>query len=226
MSSDEKAPEWAEERKVKKPRVRRVRPGLPRIPECRTDERKARVRGVIERRQRDLRLIVANIHDPHNVSAILRSCDAFGVNAVDLYYTDTMFPNLGKKSSASAKKWVEQKRHADPAALIGGLRGRGYQILSTGFSERAKPLMDWDLTLPTAIMLGNEHRGVDPELDALVPDQIFIPMMGMVQSLNVSVAAAVILYEAFRQRRAAGLYDTPSYSEEEMEAMAEAWCRK
>jgi len=222
---DTKIEPWAEPRKAKK-RVRRTRSSVQKIPQCRTDERKARVRRVVERRQRDLRLIVANVHDPHNVSAMLRSCDAFGVNAVDLYYTDTKFPNLGKKSSASAKKWVEQRRHTEPSVLIGGLRSKGYQILSTGFSERAQPLTAWDLTKPTAIMLGNEHRGVDPELDALVPDQIFIPMMGMVQSLNVSVAAAVILYEAFRQRDAAGMYDLPAYDPDEIDAMVEDWCRR
>lgn len=198
----------------------------PKIPECRTERRIERVREVVRRRRRDLRLVLANIHDPHNVSAILRSCDAFGVGEVDLYYTDTAFPNLGAKSSASAKKWVARKRHADAAALVGGLRGQGYQILSTGFSETARPLMDWDMTGPTAIMLGNEHRGVDPELDALVPDQIYVPMMGMVQSLNVSVAAAVILYEAFRQRFVLGAYERPDYSEEELEAIVRDWCAR
>ena len=199
---------------------------MKKLPQCRTDERVERVRRVVERRQGDLRLVLANIHDPHNVSAILRSCDAFGVNEVDLYYTDTAFPNLGRKSSASAKKWVSRTRHNDAGALIGGLRGRGYQILSTGFSETAKPLTEWDMTGPTAIMLGNEHRGVDPELDALAPDQIYVPMMGMVQSLNVSVAAAVILYEAFRQRFTRGMYDTPSYPPEAIEEMVLDWCSR
>jgi len=197
-----------------------------KIPECRTDRRKERIRRVVERRQKDLRLLLANIHDPHNVSAILRSCDAFGVNEVDLYYTDTAFPNLGKKSSASAKKWVARHRHSDSAALIGGLREQGYQILSTGFSETARSLMEWDMTKPTVVMLGNEHRGVDPELDALVPDQIYVPMMGMVQSLNVSVAAAVILYEAFRQRQVLGMYDTPAYSPEKVDDMVRDWCAR
>lgn len=199
---------------------------MRKIPQCRTPERKARMRHVIERRQSDLSLVLANIWDPHNVSAILRSCDAFGVPKVHLYYTDTAFPNIGRKSSGSAKKWIDMQRHTDPAAMIGGMRAEGYQILSTGFSDKAKPVMDYDLTIPTVIMLGNEHRGVDPELDALVPDQIYIPMQGMVQSLNVSVAAAVTLYEASRQRLAKGMYDNPSYDEETVEAMVEDWCSR
>ncbi|GAB6176328.1 RNA methyltransferase [Desulfobaculum senezii] len=199
---------------------------MKKIPQCRTPERKAKMRYVLEHRQKDLSLIMANIWDPHNVSAILRSCDAFGVPRVHLYYTDTAFPNIGRKSSGSARKWVECVRHSSAESLVGGLRADGYQILSTGFSETARPLMDYDLTQPTVFMLGNEHRGVDPELDALVPDQIYIPMQGMVQSLNVSVAAAVIMYEAYRQRMAKGMYDQPTYDPETLEEMVEDWCTK
>lgn len=199
---------------------------MEKIPQCRTERRKARLMNAIRHRQKDLRMIVANIHDPHNVSAILRSCDAFGVNQMELYYTDTAFPNMGRKSSASARKWVNQVRHTSAKEMIGGLRADGFQILTTGFSEKAKSVLEWDLTKPTAIVLGNEHRGVDPELDALAPDQIYIPMHGMVQSLNVSVAAAVILYEAFRQRQAVGMFDEPTYSPEEVDAMFDEWGRK
>jgi tRNA (guanosine-2'-O-)-methyltransferase len=225
MHDDDTTPA-PEVRKKERTRVRRTRSAVKRIPECRTDDRKARVRQVLERRQKDLRLVLTNIHDPHNVSAILRSCDAFGVNEIDLFYTDTAFPNLGAKSSASARKWVARRRHTDAQAMVADLRARGFQLLSTGFSGTARPLTHWDLTRPTAILLGNEHRGVSPELEALVPDQIFIPMMGMVQSLNVSVAAAVILYEAFRQRNAAGMYDHPSFSAAEIEALEREWCAR
>ena len=189
----------------------------------RTPERSQRILSVLEKRQKDLTVVLNNIHDPHNVSAILRSCDAFGVAEVHLLYTDTAFPTLGRKSSASAKKWVDIKRHASARAMVESLRGQGRQVLATGFGPSAKPLMDWDLTVPTAIILGNEHSGVAEELAALVPDQIYIPMQGMVQSLNVSVAAAVTLYEAFRQRRAKGLYDAPCLTPEEIEAKYQVW---
>ncbi|NJB67104.1 tRNA (guanosine-2'-O-)-methyltransferase [Desulfobaculum xiamenense] len=199
---------------------------MRKFAQCRTPERRDRMRSVLERRQNDLSLILANIWDPHNVSAILRSCDAFGVPRVHLYYTDTAFPNIGRKASGSAKKWVECQRHTNAEALIGGLRAEGYQILSTGFSETARPLMDCDLTLPTVIMLGNEHRGVDAELDRLAADQVYIPMQGMVQSLNVSVAAAVTLYEAYRQRMAKGMYDQPTYDSETLDKMVDEWCTR
>jgi tRNA (guanosine-2'-O-)-methyltransferase len=188
-----------------------------------TEERKKRIDGVLARRQKDLTLVMDNIWDPHNVSAVLRSCDAFGVAGVHLYYTDSQWPDLAKKTSGSAKKWIELTRHVDAADMVGHLKAQGTRILRTGFSESARPVMDFDFTKPTAIILSNEHRGTSPELAELAPDEIYIPMQGMVQSFNVSVAAAIILYQAFVQRDAAGMYDNPSYSREEMESLKTEW---
>ena len=192
----------------------------------RTPERQNRIREVLAKRQADFSLVLNNIHDPHNVSAVLRSCDAFGIDQVHLLYTTSAFPVLGKKSSASAKKWIQIKRHSSAGELIRELRSLGRQVLATGFGPGAKPLEAWDLSLPTAVILGNEHSGVEEELDRLVPDQVYIPMQGMVQSLNVSVAAAIISFEAFRQRQAKGMYDSPSLSPEEIEARYQVWIKK
>ncbi|NCC25553.1 MAG: tRNA methyltransferase [Deltaproteobacteria bacterium] len=194
----------------------------PKFP---TDERKARIREVLSRRQPDLTLVLNNIHDPHNVSAILRSCDAFGVFGVHLLYTSEVFPTLGHKSSASARKWIQTECHADPASLAGRLHRDGFSVLATGFSPRSAPLNEINFTRPTAVILGNEHRGVDPEFAPLVDGEIFIPMQGMVQSLNVSVAAALILYEAWRQRSAAGFFDRPRFDAQDMETLFEEWCQ-
>lgn len=188
-----------------------------------TEKRKKRIDAVLAKRQKDLTMVMDNIWDPHNVSAVLRSCDAFGVAGVHLYYTTSQWPDLGKKSSASAKKWIQRTRHIDPKAMVDQLRADGGQVLRTGFSETARPVMDFDFTGPTAIILSNEHRGTSPELAELVPDEIYIPMQGMVQSFNVSVAAAIILYQAFSQRQAAGLYDEPTFSSEELEALKSEW---
>jgi tRNA (guanosine-2'-O-)-methyltransferase len=192
----------------------------------RTPERRARLAGVLRRRQPDLTLVLANIHDPHNVSAIYRSCDASGVGRVHLYYTDTPFPVLGGRSSASARKWVESVRHADSANLLRALRAGNMQILATGFSEASVPLRHWDFTRPTAVMLGNEHRGVDRALRNLADGELHIPMYGMMQSFNVSVAAAIILAEAVRQREEAGMYAAPRMDEAALDAKLEAWLRK
>lgn len=193
---------------------------------CITDRRRDRIREVLAKRQKDLTLVIDNIWDPHNVSAILRSCDAFGVATVHLYYTNEAFPEIGRKSSASARKWVVRRRHDDAAAMAAELKGQGMRILATGFTEQAKPLTEWDLSAPTAVILSNEHDGVRPDLLPHCDGMIYIPMMGMVQSFNVSVAAAIILYESWRQRSAKGLYDRPGFSDEELGAMYRDWCSR
>ena len=121
----------------------------------RTEQRIKRIREVLEKRQNDLTLVINNIHDPHNVSAILRSCDAFGVPRVHLLYTCNVFPALGKKSSASAKKWVDRINHLSVAGLTKNLGSQGFSLVRTGFSSAAVPVHNWDFTKPTAVILGN-----------------------------------------------------------------------
>lgn len=179
---------------------------------------------VLQRRQPDLTLVLANIHDPHNVSAIYRSCDAFGLQAVHLYYTNTPFPVLSGKSSASARKWVESVRHSDVASLQQGLAGM--QILATMCTPEARPLREWDFTKPTAIIMGNEHSGVDENLLSMATGQLYIPMHGMIQSFNVSVAAAIILSEAARQREQIGMFSTPQLPPQVLDAKLEEWLAK
>ncbi len=181
---------------------------------------------VLSQRQTDLTLVLANIHDPHNVSAIYRSCDAFGVPEVHLYYTDTAFPVLAAKTSASARKWVGSVRHHDAKSMIGELKGKGMTVYATSCSPESRPVSEYDLSAPSAVIMGNEHSGVAPELAALVDAELYIPMYGMIQSFNVSVAAAVILAEASRQRLAKGMYDAPRYSENELAALVENWSKK
>jgi tRNA (guanosine-2'-O-)-methyltransferase len=189
-------------------------------------ERAAKIRNVLARRQKGLTLALANIHDPHNVSAIYRSCDAFGVPQVHLYYTDTPFPALGERSSASARKWVSSVRHTAPEEFMAALKAQGMRVYAASCSVASRPVGELNFTLPTAFILGNEHRGVDAELLPHVDGEVHIPMYGMIQSFNVSVAAAILLAEASRQRRAAGMYERPSYSEEELAALYDEWAAK
>lgn len=100
------------------------------------------------------------------------------------------------------------------------------QILATGFSDQAKTLDTWDLAKPTAIILGNEHRGLSPELSSLTDGELYIPMQGMVQSLNVSVAAAIILYESWRQRKEKGMLEQPSFDPGTLERLFRQWSKK
>lgn len=191
-----------------------------------TPRRLAKMKSVLARRQPDLTLVLSNIHDPHNVSAIYRSCDAFGIKNVHLHYTKTAFPILGRKSSASARKWVDTIRHKNSGEMFAELRKEKFQVLATSFSDTAKSLWEWNFLRPTAIILGNEHEGVEEDLLARADGEIYIPMLGMIQSLNVSVAAAVILAEAARQRMAAGWYDKSRMESEVYRANLENWLQR
>jgi len=191
-----------------------------------TEHRKKRILEVISRRQADLTLVMDNIHDPHNVSAVLRSCDAFGIGQVHLYYTQEAFPRPGSKSSASARKWVDLHRHSRAEDLIAQLQAQSMTVLGASCSPQAVPIHTLDLTRPTAIVFGNEHRGLSPELMPKLDSEVFIPMQGMVQSLNVSVAAAIFLYESWRQRYLQGMYQSPSLDDKALDRLFVQWTEK
>ncbi len=189
-----------------------------------TPEREEKIKRILNHRQHDLTLVLANIHDPHNVSAIYRSADAFGVNKVHLYYTDTAFPVLAKKTSASARKWVETHRHASKESLLESLKD--YSLLATACTPISKSMYEYDMTKPTAIIMGNEHSGVPEELLEHIDGEIYIPMFGMIQSFNVSVAAALLLGEASRQRQAAHMYDKSSMPKADYDKKLAEWLEK
>ena len=175
-------------------------------------ERTEKVRLTLERRQPALTVVLENIHDPHNVSAILRSCDAVGVLKVHLVYTLEQFPNVAHTPSAGTHKWLDFSRHDSIRSCYKALREDGFQILATRIEPEAASLYDKDLTLPTAFVLGNEHRGISDDAASLADALLYIPMMGMAESLNVSVATAVCLFEAMRQRTESGMYASPQLS--------------
>ncbi len=192
----------------------------------RTEKRILKLRSALERRQPDLTIVMENIHDPHNVSAMLRSADAVGVMQVQLLYTFEKFPKIGKKSSASAWKWIERRQYRTTEECYTALRSEGYAIYATHLGVDSRSLYELDLTKPAALVFGNEHRGVSDEAAALADGNFVIPMNGMIQSLNVSVACAVSLYEAFRQRWAAGQYEKAKFSASRFEELMKVWERK
>ena len=167
-----------------------------------------------------------NIHDPHNVSAILRTCDAVGVDSVSLLYHIEKFPKIGKKSSASAGKWVKREKYTSVEVCFNSLKKANYKIYSSYIGKGTKNLFDLDLSEKVALVMGNEHRGISEEVIKNSDELFFIPMYGMVQSLNVSVATAISLYEAMRQRMRSGLYGKTSLTEEEFNNRLEEWITK
>ncbi|MBV6479915.1 MAG: tRNA (guanosine(18)-2'-O)-methyltransferase [Ignavibacteria bacterium] len=183
-----------------------------------TPKRFSRLKEVTQRRQKYLTVVLENIHDPHNVSAILRTADAVGIDKVYLIYNSSKFPKIGKTSSASAKKWIELKKYSVVEECFLDLRKEKFKIYSTSFSSKSKSysLYDLNFTGKTAFVFGNEHSGVSEEVSMLADKNFIIPMYGMVQSLNVSVAAAICFYEALRQREIRGMYGKSNYSKKEL----------
>jgi tRNA (guanosine-2'-O-)-methyltransferase len=191
-----------------------------------TPRRLARLRGTLARRQPDLAVVVENVHDAHNVSAMLRSCDAVGADGAHLVYTDEELPEINRVVSASAQRWLELRQHASIAECYAALRAQGLTIYATHLSAASLELYELDLTRPCAFVFGNESRGVSAEALDGADAAIIIPMLGMVESLNVSVACSVTLYEALRQRRAAGFYVTPRLSPAQLDTRLRAWLER
>lgn len=191
----------------------------------RTERRQSRIDQVLVHRQPDLTVVLENVHDPHNVSAVLRSCDAVGVLRVHAVYSVEEPPDteFARTTSASAAKWVEVERHRSIADCYATIRRRGLTIVATSVQAGSIDLYEHDLCAPTALVFGNEMRGISDEAAQRADHLLSIPMMGMVQSLNISVACAVVLYEALRQRRGAGYYDQPQLSSEEIATLRNDW---
>jgi tRNA (guanosine-2'-O-)-methyltransferase len=191
-----------------------------------TERRKNKIIEVVNHRQNSLHLVLENIHDPHNVSAIFRTCDAVGIPKVSLIYNYEKFPKIGKKSSASAFKWVEKEKYNSVNECYSNLRSNGFQIYASTLKPNSKNLFDLNLSNKTAIVMGNEHRGISDEAAEEADELFFIPMFGMVQSLNVSVAAAITLYEAARQRKLKGMYEKSDLPEELLQLRLNEWLTK
>ncbi|KXI26914.1 tRNA (guanosine(18)-2'-O)-methyltransferase TrmH [Paraglaciecola hydrolytica] len=180
-------------------------------------ERYQRISTFADLRQADLTVCLEQVHKPHNVSAVLRSCDAVGIHTVHAVATDE---NVMRKDTAmGAEDWVFTQRHGSIQAAVEHFHQQKMQVLVTHLDDEAVDFREIDYTLPTAIILGQEKFGATPEALALADKKIIIPMVGMVQSLNVSVAAALVLYEAQRQRQQAGLYQRNQLSFEQRQIL-------
>ena len=171
-----------------------------------TPERVARLDAVLARRQPDLTVFAENLHKPKNFSAMVRNCDAVGINEMHVLPGED---DLRKhwKTSQGAEKWMRIKTHAHSEDACTYLKSKGCLLVAAHLSETAVDFQSVDYTQPIAIVLGTELFGVSDTTLSLVDQQISIPMMGVSQSLNVSVACAIVLYEAQRQRQTAGMYD-------------------
>ena len=175
-----------------------------------TEERLEKFERVVSNRQLDLTIILENVHDPHNIGAVLRSCDSVGICEIFILYTEDRLGEdqieLGKRSSSGARKWLDVHYYTDIEACFRHVRQNYQTILSTHLSESSKSLHELDLNQSVALLFGNEKDGLSQEALSYSDGNFTIPQVGMVESLNISVACAVTIYEAFRQRLVAGRY--------------------
>jgi len=189
-----------------------------------TPERKAKLESVLSKRQNDITIVLENVFDPHNISAVMRTCDAVGVQ--ELYVLNTKIPRhkkWGPKSSSSAAKWLTVHQFENAAECFSELRKKYIKILTTHLSTDALNLYEIDLAQPVALVFGNEHSGVSEEIRSLADGNFKIPQVGIIRSLNISVACAVTLYEAYRQKTIAGHYDKTKLNAEVLKNLMDQW---
>ena len=192
-----------------------------------TPERYDKLISVLNKRQGDITIVLENVFDPHNISAVMRTCDAVGVQ--DIYILNTKIPphkKWGQKSSSSAAQWLTVYQYENAAECFSSLRNRYSSILTTHLSGDAVGLYQLDLTKSIALVFGNEHSGVSDEIREMADGNFMIPQVGIIQSLNISVACAVTLYEAFRQKNLAGHYDQRRLDDIRYSELLDEWSFK
>ena len=189
-----------------------------------TPERRNKLTTVLEKRQPDLTVVLENVFDPHNISAVMRTCDAVGVQEV--YIITNKIPRhkkWGARSSSSAAKWLTVHQFESAEECFAELRKKYSKILTTHLSSDAVNLYEVNMTEPIALVFGNEHSGVSDEIRAMADGNFIIPQAGIIQSLNISVACAVTLYEAYRQKSLAGHYNRDNMDNAMKQELLKQW---
>lgn len=194
-------------------------------------ERLQKFRRVVSQRQTDLTVILENVTDMHNIGAVLRSCDSVGITEIFVLNTEAHLATdqiiIGKKTASGARKWVDVHYYTDPTACFKHVRQKCQVVLSTSLGKNATGLFELDLTESVAFLFGNEHAGLSAEVAKFADGNFTIPQVGMVESLNISVACAVTLYEAYRQRKLKGFYGkNPTLAEAAETALLEEYVKR
>ena len=171
-----------------------------------TEQRLHKLKRIAQQRQAGLTVVIEDVFDPHNLGAIARSCDAFGVQELNVIFeTHPEFDpkEVGKNSSTATNKWLNYRIHHSAETALRTLKAEGWQLVATVLDPNAESIYEVDLCQPKlAILLGNEKTGLSQEAIALADRRVTIPMRGIAQSMNVSVTAALLLFEVTRQRHA------------------------
>ncbi len=189
-----------------------------------TPERRERLLSVLRKRQPDLTVVLENVFDPHNISAVMRTCDAVGIQEV--YVLTNKIPKhkkWGTRSSSSAAKWLTVHQYEGAELCFADIRKKYEKIYTTHLSSDAVSLYEINFTGSVALVFGNEHNGVSEEIRAMADGNFLIPQMGIIQSLNISVACAVSIYEALRQKTVAGHYQQQRLDEGTFNTLLDEW---
>jgi tRNA (guanosine-2'-O-)-methyltransferase len=189
-----------------------------------TPERREKLLSVIKKRQDNLAIVLENVQDPHNISAVMRTCDAVGVQEV--YVLNTKIPKhkkFGPKSSSSAAKWLTVHQYDNVEACFNDVRKKYSLILTTHLDNGSIELYQIDFTKSIALVFGNEHSGVSEDIRRFADGNFVIPQVGIIRSLNISVACAVTLYEAYRQKMQAGHYNEKLLNGKHVEQLMNEW---
>jgi tRNA (guanosine-2'-O-)-methyltransferase len=189
-----------------------------------TPERREKLLRVLQKRQTNLTVVLENVFDPHNETAVMRTCDSIGIQ--DIFIINNRKPPKrawGFRSGGSAKKWLTIHQYTHAEECIKEIRSRYSKILTTHLGSDSVGLYDIDFTESIALVFGNERFGVSEEVRALADGNFVIPQVGIIQSLNISVACAITIYEAYRQKVQAGHYDKQNLSNEKLHQLYSEW---
>lgn len=190
-----------------------------------TKERIKKAKQVLSLRQPDLRVALEEVTNTHNASAVVRTCDAAGIMHVEIISASgEPFP-VNRAISTRAEKWLRFNYYSSTSECLKHLKDEGFTIAATHLSEEAIPYTSLDYTEPTVIVFGNESEGISEEALKLSDHVIKIPMVGMVQSLNLSVSVGIILYEAMKQRQDKGYYANSRLSSDEFQSFLNQWLK-
>ena len=189
-----------------------------------TPQRYNRLTSVLNHRQPDLTVVLENVFDPHNVSAVMRTCDAVGIQ--DVYILNDRIPphkKWGYRSSSTAAEWLSVHQFTEAEACFEEIKKKYQKIYTSHLGENSSDVFKMDLTESVALVFGNETFGVSDHIRKYSDGDFIIPQVGIIKSLNISVACAVTLYEAFRQKTEKGHYEKSRLEPTDLQKLQTEW---
>lgn len=187
-----------------------------------TPERKNRIEAVLSKRQPDLTILTDQVHKGRNLSAIVRTADAVGIGHIHCVINDDDYYAF-RGTAKGSHQWVKVHRHLGISDALQPLQQQSFQVIAADVTDSSCDFREVDYTRPTVLILGAERDGLSVESRTWVDQFVTVPMVGMVESFNVSVAAGIILAEALRQRQCAGLYDHQRIDNAEFQQLFFEW---